>query len=257
MKKIFFILSILLSSIISHAELPINSQYWKKANSAYQQKQFDSAIFYYEQILMTQMHNPTVHYNLGNAYYKSNQVGQAVLSYERALFYQPNFDKAKDNMLLAKSRIPNSIKQVPDIFFVQWWNGLTSVNTTNIWAGLGIGLFLLLLGIIFYSINTKQQNRIPLQIYFIFPFLIFLFLFLSFVAAQRKTKCTLAVVMNQAAVLVKEPNHYKGQSIVPEATTVTTEEIKGNWVSVTLPDNKTGWMQKAELKFVDQPSKTK
>lgn len=257
MKKIFFILSILLTSIISYAELPNNNQYWKKANTAYQQKQFDSAIFYYDKILKTQMHNPTVHYNLGNAYYKSNKVSQAVLSYERALFFQPNFDEAKDNMRLAKSRIPNSIKEVPDIFFVQWWNGLTSANTTNIWAGLSIGLFLLLLVIIFYSISTKQQNKIPVQIYFIFPLIIFLFLFLSFTAAQRKTKCTLAVVMSQAAVLVREPNNYKGQSIVPEATTVNTDEIKGNWVSVTLPDNKTGWMQIAELKLVHQSSKIK
>lgn len=257
MKKIFFILSILLISILSHAELPNNNQYWKKANIAYQQKQFDSAIFYYGKVLKIQMHNSIVHYNLGNAYYKSNKVSQAVLCYERALFYQPNFGEAKDNLRLAKSRIPNSIKELPDIFFVQWWKGITSVNTTNIWAGLSVALFLLLLGIIFYSIYTKQQNRIPVQIYFIFPFIIVFFLFLSFTAVQRKTKCTLAVVMNQAAVLVKEPNNYKGQSIVPEATTVTTEEIKGNWVSVTLPNNKTGWMQIAELKFVYQPTKTK
>lgn len=257
MKKIFFILCIWLTSSLGYAGLPNNTQYWKKANVAYQQKQFDSAIYFYEQLLKSQMQNPILYYNLGNAYYKINKVSQAVLSFERAIFYQPNFEEAKDNLLLAKNRIPNSLKQTPDIFFVEWWQKLTAAPTTNIWAVLGSVLFLLLLGIIFYAVNTKQLHKIPVQIYFILPFIIFISLFLSFTAAQRKTNCNLAVVMNQAAVLVKEPNNYKGQSIVPEATTVTTEEVKGNWVAVTLPDNKKGWMQIAELKFVYQPTKNR
>lgn len=256
MKKLLFILA-LLNSIHCHAGSINLSTFWNKANTAYQQKQYDSAIFYYQKILKSQVWNPTVHYNLGNAYYKSNRVSEAVLSYERALFYQPGFKDAQDNLALAKSRIPNAIKQIPDIFFVQWWNDMTSGNTANTWAVLSILIFLLLLGAIFYSYRNKQRSKIPAQLYFILPCINILFLFFSFIASQKQSASRLAVVMNSGAVLVKEPNLYKGQSAVPEATTVLTDEEKGNWIAVTLPDNKTGWMQKTELHFVHQTVKTR
>lgn len=254
MKKLLFI-SALLNSIYCNAAGIDFSTYWNKANIAYQQKQYDSAIFYYQKILKSQVWNPYVHYNLGNAYYKNNKVSMAVLSYERALFYQPDFKDAQDNLALAKSRIPNAIKQIPDIFFVRWWNSLTSGNMANTWAVLSIFTFLLLIGGIFYSYRSKHQSKIPGQLYFILPCLNILFLFFAFIASQKQSKSNLAVVMSSGAVLVVEPNLYKGQSPVPEATTVLTDEEKGNWIAVTLPDNKTGWMQKTELSFVHQPVK--
>lgn len=252
MKKIFFILSLLWVSIHCDAKRISNAQYWDKANTAYQQKQYDSAIFYYQQILNVQEHNAIVHYNLGNAYYKNNQVSHAVLSYERALFYQPKLKDAQDNLLLAKSRIPNAVKQIPDIFFIRWWNALTSANSANAWAVFSLLLFLSILGIIFYS--SFYRKKTPIQVYFILPFVNLLFIFFTYIANQRQLHCSLAVVMNSGA-MVQEPNIYKGQFMVPEATTVITGETKGNWIAVTLPDNKTGWMQKTELQFVYQPVK--
>ncbi len=224
------------------------SPYWNRANNAYTRKQYDSAVFYYSKIAGLQTSNALVYYNLGNAYYKSNRIALAVLSYERALFYNPALDQAKDNLNLAKNRIPNALKQRQEIFFIRWWQSSTSGNTATAWAIISLLVFLGFIAIIFLSVHNTR--KIPGQLFLLTPVLIFLLLFCSFTAAKNANSTRAAVTMNATTIMTIAPNEYKGQVIIPEATTVETGETKGNWIAVTLPDNREGWVQKAELSFV-------
>ncbi len=98
---------------------------WQKGNSFYQQRQYDSAAWYYEQISAAKPGNAEVYYNLGNTYYRLNKINYAVLNYERALRLNPDYAEAKDNLLLAQSRITNHIQSAGDIFFISWWQATT------------------------------------------------------------------------------------------------------------------------------------
>ncbi len=224
------------------------SPYWKLGNKAYTQKQYDSAVFYYSKILRQQPANALVYYNLGNAYYRNNMISNAVLNYERALFYNPSLQIAEDNLNLAKSRIPNALKQRPEIFFINWWESSTAGNTATKWALLNLVVFLSFLTLIF--LDSRNKNKIPGQVFFFIPVLICILLFCSFTAANNAKSSNKAVTMNATTIMTLAPNNYKGQVIIPEATTVETGAIKGNWIAVTLPDNREGWVQKAELTFV-------
>ena len=42
---------------------------WQKGNSFYEQKQYDSAAVYFEQIAAVKPQNAEIYYNLGNTYY--------------------------------------------------------------------------------------------------------------------------------------------------------------------------------------------
>lgn len=224
--------------------------YWQKAHTAYKAKQYDVAARYYEDILSAQPMHAAAYYNLGNAYYKSNNVSKAVLNYERALFYDPGMTQAQDNLLLAKSRIPNAIRSAEDIFFVRWWHSLTSGNTTNTWAIISLITFLILLGAILLPYSGKRRV-VPAQFFFFTPLVLLLFLFCAYISANNATYSSKAVVMGRTAAFVTAPGVYKGQSIIPEATTVATgATAKGGWIAVTLPDNRSGWMQQTELTFV-------
>lgn len=249
MKQLFNILLFLLCSSSCFAVAP--NELWSRANNAYQQKQYDSAISYYQQLVKVQTQNPLVYYNLGNAFYKNNKVADAVLSYERALFYDPTLSNAQDNRLLAKSRIPNAIKQIPEIFFIRWWQQLTAAHTLTRWSILSLVLFLSFLTMILLRILRK--STFPVQLYFILPLINSLMLICAFTAANRATHSKLAVVMANNATMTIMPNSYKGQSLIPEATTVEIGEQKSNWIAVTLPDNRAGWMQISDLSFVQNP----
>ena len=56
--------------------------------------------------------------------------------------------------------------------------------------------------------------------------------------------------MQQNAVCTSNPNVYQGQSLIPEGTTVKVSAQKANWIYVTLPNHKEGWMQVNALGFV-------
>ena len=53
-----------------------------KADSLYLKKEYFTAIKYYEESLKTDGLSSEVYYNLGNAYYRSNILGRAILNYE-------------------------------------------------------------------------------------------------------------------------------------------------------------------------------
>jgi tetratricopeptide (TPR) repeat protein len=246
MKQVLLYLSILLLSLDAMAGENTMAKQWKKANDCYQQKQYDSAIFYYQILLQQQASNASIYYNLGNAYYRKNQVADAVVQYERALFFKPQYKEAQENNLLAKSRIPNALKPIKDIFFVRWWHALTASHWANTWAIVTLLLLLTLASLILYGIVQKSFRYVAPQVFVLLPIAMFITLFLAYTAADHKTHCDLAVVNSPNATL----NLSKSQSRVPEATTVKVTKQEGNGFWVTLPDNRSGWMRQSDLTFV-------
>ncbi len=71
MKRVFIILIAILLGNSAHAFADITELNWQNANRFYQQKQYDSAVVYYEKIAVLQSSNSALYYNLGNAYYSA------------------------------------------------------------------------------------------------------------------------------------------------------------------------------------------
>lgn len=254
MKRILQFLYFFLYSLGSFAAADSASVYWNKGNSAYMSRQYPEAIVYYEQLLRLQGSNALVYFNLGNAYYKNNQVSEAVLNYERALFYNPSLKQAKENRSLAQSRISNSIRENRDIFFVAWWKNLVAGSRANMWAVMSLLIFLAFLLLLLGRISGRYFTRTPIQAFVFIPVFNAAVLFLAFSAAHNAGFSSRAIVMKPNTVMTTAPNVYKGQVILPEATVVETAELQGNWISVSLPDNRKGWIQRQELTFVHQPA---
>lgn len=232
------------------------AQYWQQANEALRTQQFDTAIKYYQEILKQAPKNAAVYYNLGNAFYKKNEVSAAVLNYEKALFLAPDLQEAKDNLMLAKSRIPNYIKPTKEIFFLDWWQAATSANSSNTWAILALVIFIALIGLRVGKLLLIIKQNIPFQIYIILPLIILASIVLALVAANRKTSTDLAVVSTNAAMLRSEPQNSKNQLSVPEATTVVMMgDRQGEWIAVKLPNNRDGWIQYSNIVPVSITSK--
>lgn len=240
MKQLICFLLVLLS-FGAHADSSYDA-WWQKANTLYQQKQYDSAAVYFEKLAALKPEEAVVYYNLGNTYYRLNRIGPAVLNYERALQLDPSDKKAKDNLSLAQSRISNRIQASPDIFFVQWWKWLVQGSKESTWAVLAILLFLGIIGLMLARRLGKLQ-AVPPQVTGIMWGVWLVLLLLSFFSAQHKADSKKAVVMQNDAPLLADPRQTKSQSLIPEGTTVKWKGEISGWVEVSLPDGRTGWMQ--------------
>ena len=147
MRKIFLTATILLFSAAYIFAAGNTAALWQKGNELYKQKQYDSAAAYYEQIAAGKPCNALVYYNLGNAYYRQNKVGPAILNYQRALNADPTYKDAKDNLLLAEGRMSNHMQVVEDVFFVTWWNDLTAAARQKFWAIAALLVFIAMVGV--------------------------------------------------------------------------------------------------------------
>ena len=62
---------------------------WGRANDSYAAGEYDVALADYEAILNDGKHSSALYYNLANTYFKLEQLGRAILYYNRALRLSP------------------------------------------------------------------------------------------------------------------------------------------------------------------------
>ncbi len=74
-----------------------------RANTLYSQGQYTHAAQAYEQLLTTGQHSGNLYFNLGNAYFKNDHIGKAILNYERARRIAPGDTDIEANLVYARS----------------------------------------------------------------------------------------------------------------------------------------------------------
>ena len=93
---------LLLAAILVAPPASAQSEEFAMANSFYEDKDFGSAIRLYHSILDRDLESATLHFNLANAYFKSGDLGHAVLHYTRAQRLAPGDEDIAFNLDFAK-----------------------------------------------------------------------------------------------------------------------------------------------------------
>ena len=95
-------LALLLLAPRAGADIETASALFDKGNQSYEEGRFDQAIEEYEEILNLGIKDFRVFYNLGNAHFRQNQLGKAILNYRRALDLRPRDEDAQANLAFIK-----------------------------------------------------------------------------------------------------------------------------------------------------------
>ena len=89
---------------------------WDQANTAYINNDFPTAISLYETILSSGRQSGKLYYNLANAYFKEQEIGRAILNYNRALRLNPGNEDIRYNLQVAEKMTKDHIDAVPEFF---------------------------------------------------------------------------------------------------------------------------------------------
>jgi len=88
---------------------------------------YRKAILHYEYLVNEgRVRNGKLFYNIGNAYFRSGDIGRAILNYKRALIYIPDDENLKQNLEYARSRrkdrieVSQSKKVYRTLFFLHY-----------------------------------------------------------------------------------------------------------------------------------------
>ncbi|MFT4063033.1 MAG: tetratricopeptide repeat protein [Edaphocola sp.] len=215
----------------------------QQANKLYNAKQYDSAAKVYGTLLDTYPESAGLHYNLGNVYYRKNQVGKAILHYEKARLLAPNNKEIVDNLILANARIQNPIAQAPPFFFEKWWQGLVHGLSVNAWATLALLFLTATLALAVYV--RRKRGQVAYSGRWI-SFAAVLFVItgcMAWFAYEASLGGKRAVVTEMSVPLLNAPQtNAKTIMALPEGTVVDVDASQGGFTAVTLPDGRKGWV---------------
>ena len=108
-----------------------------RANNAYREEKYEDAIRDYEQLISSGLRSASIFYNVGNAYLRMGNKGEAILYYERAHRLMPRDEDIQANLAYARSQIVDKI-ETPDPGLLGRWlanlQGLLTLDETTILA---------------------------------------------------------------------------------------------------------------------------
>ena len=224
-----------------------------QGDSAYMRNDYASAIQIYESLL-TKGEAAEICYNLGNSYYKTDDIAKAILNYERALLLQPGNADVRANLEIARSKTIDKVVSVPDIFFVTWTKSLINCLSVDAWAKLGVAFFILLL--VSFSLFFFSKQIVWKKSGFIAGIVFLIFVVLSNVfASEQKTELmnrNNAIILSPSVTVRSTPSE-SGTSlfVLHEGHKI---EIKDNsmreWKEIRLEDGKVGWVPASAIEVI-------
>lgn len=224
-----------------------------KGDSAYIKNDFASAIQIYE-ALLKQGEAAEVYYNLGNSYYKADEIAKAILNYERALLLQPGNSDIRANLDVARSKTVDKMEAVPEIFFITWIKALIFSMSVDAWTILGIVCFILLIASLYFFIFSKQV--ILKKIGFITGVLFLILVVAANVFAEQQKEDLLnrdkAIVMSPSVTVRSTPNE-SGTSlfVLHEGSKVSIKDTSmREWKEISLEDGKVGWVPSSTIEII-------
>ena len=126
--KILIYISLALSVLSAQNTAELDSLY-SLGNNAMLQEDYQTAIVSYEQILEDGSNHPVLYYNLGNAFYRLNQIGNAVWAYEKGLQLDPRDKDLRFNLSLANTQVRDRIEMPQSMFILEQYRALKKSTT--------------------------------------------------------------------------------------------------------------------------------
>ncbi len=130
------------------------------ANEQYQKGDYDAAIESYLAVLSGGVDNAALHYNLGNAYFKTGRLGYAIACYNRALRLEPRNDDIRANLEFARQFLVDKVNPNAQSPIWTWYKSFVLYYTTNEWAVLSSCLLFLLAIVLAYMIWTRRRTLV-------------------------------------------------------------------------------------------------
>lgn len=246
---------LLISISLASCLIPLSSHALTKAeaDSSYVRGEYQQAIKEYESLLKNGA-SADLYYNLGNAYYRTENITKAVLNYERALLLSPSDRDIRFNLQMARSKTIDKITPEQEMFFITWYRSLVNLASVDGWAR--TALWALALAIVL-ALLYLFSDRIWLRKVGFFGalFLIAIFVFSNIFAHQQKELLVnrKGAIVTASSVTVKSTPDKKGTDlfILHEGTKVTiTDSSMREWKGVRLADGKEGWIETKQIELI-------
>lgn len=269
MNKSFRISSVLFFLICSL--LFAASAQTEDADKLYAEGEYEKAADAFLAIAAGQGTSASLYYNLGNCYAQAGNLGNAILYYSRAFRLDPRNKEIKNNLNYFSSKVEDSnraelrgkkisVAPDPETFFTTAHRVIAEDRSSNFWAVLSAGSFVLLIGLVALYLFC---GNIMLRKTGFFGGIIMLvcsitFLVFAFMSADAFESHDQAVLMAYKTQLLIEPSSdakpAANQLCQGTVFDIVAQEsdVEGNptWYKVRLNSNIEGWVKANAIEII-------
>ncbi|MFO7897329.1 MAG: tetratricopeptide repeat protein [Candidatus Cloacimonadales bacterium] len=247
MKKISIILLLIIISAVSWASPEITLQ---NAFSAYQNQDYSEALELFLQVENEGFINADLYYNIGNSYYRNNDLGKAILYMKKALKIDSAHAKAQRSLEFLLTQTRNKQSAEADNLLVKFTSDFINSISVNLLAILALLLSSLIIFTIHIIIHryARRERAVP---YFFITILIALLipvLLLSQLKLARRNAADEAVLLADTAIGYSGPSpDFTRVFTIHEGIILEVERQQDNWTLVKLPNGIGGWITSESL----------
>lgn len=226
---------------------------FSRANQEYTNGMYTNAIDDYQRIIQTGYESAELYFNLGNAYFKTNDIPSAILYFEKAKKLNPNDNDINFNLNVANTQIVDKIEPVPELFFKQWWRSIYNIFKADTWAIISVAGFILFFVLLAFYLLSKY-TIIRKSAFYSGLIVLFLTLFTFTIAFQKYNILKHqkeAIVFTPTITVKSSPNQNSVDLfVIHEGAKVKILETIGNWCEIKIANGSVGWLPAEVLKDI-------
>ena len=221
------------------AQAALPTAVFDAANKLYEEGKFAEAASAYEKLAESGQVSAALYFNLGNAYFKSGQIGRAIAAYRAAQHIAPRDPDLRANLQFARNQTPK-----PTLLPSRWQRWLGRL-TLNEWTLLAAGVFWLWL-VLLAILQWRPDLRPALRSYaFSLAVLAALLCICAVVAlCEARFTRTAIVVTREATVrygpLAESPAAFTAH----DGAELRVLDQKEEWLQVSAGPGRIGWLRR-------------
>jgi len=244
------VLLVFLLALSVEAQAQDVSRIFQAGNEYYAQNNYKAAIEQYEKVLESGAVSDVVLYNLANAHFKNNQLGSAILFYERAQRLAPHDREISENLNFARTRIADKLERPSEGTFVSLVKRITNWLSLDAETALAVVFFITANAAfaLFWLDVIPGLSRLAL-----YASIAFLVLFMI-LGSSNLLRIYGQETVQEGVILVEKVDVLSGPASdspilfsVHEGLKVRIENDLPDWVQISLENGWNGWVKKEAL----------
>lgn len=251
MKRYIWVLSFALSSLLTLAASPSETK--TLADSAYVRADYETAVKLYSQ-LVEENASAEVCYNLGCAYYRTEDIAHSILWFERALKLDPSNKDVLFNLELARTKTIDKIIPQHEFILFTYFRSMTNWFSLRTWTIVALLSFVLVLAslLVFWASGSITVRKVSFSSALV---LLLLTILSNVCASQQKNfkQSMSSAIITSSSVTVKSTPAENGNDlfVLHEGSKVEILDASlKQWCEVSIADGKQGWIPKASFDLI-------
>lgn len=215
---------------------------FEEGNKQFELGNYPAAVTAYEDALRTSRTSAALEFNLGNAYFRQEELGLAIIHYLRARELAPRDPDIEANLRFARRRASGGVEPEPEAFLDARLGELGLVFCIGVWlfCGLSAGM----------QWRSDWQDRLRKAALGAGLFCLVSGGALASVAWRKADAQAAVIIADEAVVRYGPLNESKSAFTLGDGAEVRVTDAKGGWWRVEDLRERAGWVQSERLAFV-------